>query len=60
LLNDNGITSRPEWLPDGQSVLTHRVAPGRLAFSIYRVSIDGSSVVELTKGQPGSNEYPAP
>ena len=48
------------WLPDGRSVLTHRVAPGRLAFSIYRVSVDGSSVVELTKGQPGSNEYPAP
>jgi TolB protein len=60
LLGDNGITSRPEWLPDGASVLTHRIAPGRLAFSIYRVSIDGSSVVELTKGQPGSNEYPAP
>ena len=60
LLGDNGITSRPEWLPDSASVLTHRVAPGRLAFSVYRVSVDGSSVVELTKGQPGSNEYPAP
>jgi Tol biopolymer transport system component len=60
LLGDRAVTSRPEWLPDGQSVLTHRVAPDRRTFSIYRVSVDGSSVVELTAGQPGTNEYPAP
>lgn len=60
LVGDDGITSRPEWMADGMSVLTHRIEPGRDAFSLYRISIDGSSIVEITRGQPGVNEYPSP
>lgn len=59
LVGDRGVTSRPVWSADGQSIYTHRIAPGGDRWGIWSVRPDGSELVEITAGQPGNNEYPA-
>ena len=60
LFNDDGVTSRPQFSADGAFVYVHRIPPGGSTFQVFRVGIDGSGATELTRGQPGSNEYPSP
>ncbi|PIE28300.1 hypothetical protein CSA57_14595 [candidate division KSB3 bacterium] len=58
LFADTGVTSRPEFARDG-SIFVHRIPPQGKRFGIYRIGKDGTPV-EITAGQPGNNEYPAP
>jgi TolB protein len=58
LINDDGVTSRPQWSPDGRRVLVHRIPPGGARFGLYTVAVDNGGVTSLTDDQPGSNEYP--
>ncbi len=60
LFDDDGITSRPQYSPDGAYIYVHRIPPGGSTFQVYRVAVDGSSVTQVTRGQPGNNEYPSP
>ncbi len=58
LFADAGVTSRPEFARDA-SIFVHRIPPQGKRFGIYRIGKDGTPV-EITAGQPGNNEYPAP
>lgn len=60
LVGDSGVTSRPEFSTSGDYIYTHRIAPGGTRFDLFRVRPDGTGLVNLTAGQPGSNEYPSP
>ncbi len=60
LVGDNGITSRPEFTPDGSQIVVHRIPPGGTRFGIYRIPVAGGPLVEITQGHPGNNEYPSP
>jgi Tol biopolymer transport system component len=60
LVGDRGITSRPQFSADGRFVFTHRLPPGGNRFDLFRIRVDGSGLTNLTAGQPGNNEYPAP
>ncbi len=58
LVGDAGVTSRPEFARDG-TIFVHRIPPQGNRFGIYRIDKKGIPV-EITAGQPGNNEYPAP
>jgi TolB protein len=59
LTNDNMINSKPQWSNDGSRIFFHRFERGRrTTWSIFSIRLDGSGLTEVTKGQPGNNEYP--
>lgn len=60
LVGDAGVTSRPQFTADGTQIVVHRIPPGGSRFGIYRMPVTGGPLVEITAGQPGNNEYPAP
>ena len=60
LVGDDGVTSRPEFTVDGTAVFTHRIPPGGSRFQIFRIPLGGGPAVDITAGQPGTNEYPSP
>ncbi len=57
--NDGNINSRPEWARDGTRIFFHRLERGQLRFSIFSIRPDGTGLTEITKGAPGTNEYPS-
>ena len=59
LTNDGNINSRPEWARDGTRIFFHRLERGKLRFSIFSIRPDGTGLTEITKGAPGTNEYPS-
>ncbi|QTE29277.1 TolB family protein [Pengzhenrongella sicca] len=60
LFGDAGVTSRPAFSADSRTVFVHRIPPGGTTFGVFRIGVDGAGPVEVTSGQPGSNEYPSP
>lgn len=60
LVQDQGVTSRPQWSADGETIYVHRIPPGGDRFQLYEIPAGGGELVPLTEGQPGSNEYPSP
>lgn len=58
LVGDDGVTSKPDWSPDGRSILVHRIAPGATSFGIYAVNVDGTGLRPVVTGQASSYEYP--
>lgn len=59
LTNDQNINSRPEWARDGTRIFFHRLEQGKLRYSIFSIRPDGTGLTEITKGAPGTNEYPS-
>jgi hypothetical protein len=57
LVGDDGVTSKPEWARDSQTIFVHRIPPGQARFGIYELGLNGAVVHDLTAGQPGANEY---
>jgi TolB protein len=57
--NNKAIDSKPSWSLNDQIIYFHR-AVGSLkhGFQIWAINVNGSDLREITKGQPGSNEYP--
>jgi Tol biopolymer transport system component len=53
------IDSKPTWSLNDETIYFHR-ATGDLkhGFQIWAISPNGTDLREITKGQPGSNEYP--
>jgi Tol biopolymer transport system component len=58
--NDGQVNSKPNWARDGSVIYFHRLELGRSGWGIYSIKPDGSSMLELTKGAPGNNEFPSP
>lgn len=60
LTDDDNVNSKPEWSNDGSVIYFHRLEFGvHTGFSIFRIHPDGSGLREITRGQPGVNEYPS-
>lgn len=60
LVDDDAVSSKPEWSRDGGQIFFHRLDIARSPrFSIYVIEPDGTSLREVTVGQPGVNEYPS-
>ena len=63
VIDDGGINSKPEWLPDSLKIYFHRIPPGSATdskFNIWRVRPDGSDLHELVVPRPNYvNEHPA-
>jgi Tol biopolymer transport system component len=57
--NNKDIDSKPSWSLNDQTIYFHR-ALGNLkhGYQIWAISPNGTDLREITKGQPGSNEYP--
>lgn len=60
LVGDQGVTSRPQWSQDGETIYVHRIPPGGDRFQIYAVPAAGGSPVLLTDQLAGNSEYPSP
>lgn len=62
----DGVTSKPDWAPDGSVIAFHRLEPGTDAFALFTVRPDGTDLRPLdpppadpTAGTPATNrEYP--
>lgn len=59
LINDDGVSSRPQWSADGSTIYFHRLRPDGQGFGVFAVAPDGSGLHEVTAGQPGASEYPS-
>ncbi len=60
LIEDTGITSRPNYAADGTAIFMHRKAPDADRFSIYSVAPDGRNSTNLTPATAANDEYPSP
>ncbi len=61
LTDDDQVNSKPAWSRDGRRIFFHRLVYGTGAdFGVWVIDVDGRNMTEVTKGQPGSNEYPGP
>ena len=59
LTDDHNINSKPAWSADGRLIFFHRLVKGDGAkFEVWEIEADGTGLREITKGQPGVNEYP--
>lgn len=57
--NGDAIDSKPAWSLDDRTIYFHRAVGGlRRGFQIWAVDVSGRHLRELTRGEPGSNEYP--
>ena len=60
LLGGSGITSKPEWSPDGTRLYFHRLDPEAGRFQLFSAKPDGSALQRLGgTSQPGASEYPS-
>jgi len=57
--NGDAIDSKPAWSLNDKTIYFHRAVGGlKSGFQIWAINVNGSDLRELTKGEPGSNEYP--
>jgi TolB protein len=56
--NNTAIDSKPAWSLNGTTIYFHRAIGNKGGFQIWAIKPNGSDLRELTKNQPGSNEYP--
>jgi Tol biopolymer transport system component len=53
------IDSKPSWSLNDQTIYFHRATGDfKHGYQIWAISPNGTDLREITKGQPGSNEYP--
>jgi TolB protein len=53
------IDSKPSWSLSDQTIYFHRaIGDFKHGYQIWAISPNGTDLREITKGQPGSNEYP--
>jgi hypothetical protein len=59
LVFDGQINSKPAWSLDGKTIFFHRMVPPEYRFRVFRISVDGTKLNELSLGSKGTSEFPA-
>jgi Tol biopolymer transport system component len=59
LIDDGQINSKPAWSLDGKTIFFHRMMPPDYRFRVFRISVDGTKLTELTVGDRATSEFPS-